>query len=77
MLNFFKRKIKIENIGALEKGKTYLFKVDEMPREALHRVTEELGRALKKAEAFGIVYSGNIEVIIPKQEGDKNEVKNS
>jgi len=75
MFNFFKREIKVENLGALEKGKTYLFKVDTMPTATLQRVIDQFGKALKKAEVFGIFYAGNIEVIIPKQEGAKNEDK--
>lgn len=70
MFNFFKqREIKVENLGALEKGKTYLFKVEDgLPKEAMHRALEQFSEALKKAEVFGIFYVGNIEVIIPKQE---------
>ena len=69
MFSFFKREIKVGNLGALEKGKTYLFKVeDNMPREAIRRAIKQLSEALKKAEVFGIFYVGNIEVVIPKQE---------
>jgi hypothetical protein len=77
MFNFFKqREIKIENVGTLEKGKTYFFKVNGMPMAELERIGDKLGKVLKKCGAFGIIYMDNIEVILPKQEGDKNEAKN-
>jgi hypothetical protein len=59
---FKQREIKIENVGALEKGKVYIFKVDEMPTADLVKVRDQLKAALKKCKAFGIFYIGNIEV---------------
>jgi len=80
MFNFFKqREINIENLGTLEEGKTYMFRiVDNLSNFDLETIKERLGTALKKCKAFGIVYLGNVEVTpIKKQGGDNNETEAS
>lgn len=63
MFNFLK-KLKIEKAIELEKGKCYLFKVDKIGAEYL----DQFAKYLSKQGITGIIYAGNIEIIIPKQE---------
>jgi hypothetical protein len=63
--------IKIEKAVALEKGKCYLFKVGKMPYAEIRALAD----ALCKKGIEGIIYVGDIEVIIPKKEKE-DEAKN-
>ena len=62
-------KTNIEKTIELEKGKFYIFKVKNITMNMM----KELKDKLTKEGIRGIIYDGEIEVVIPKNEESQNE----